>query len=550
MAKKRGLVATHLDRLIARQLGLPRETCSYTTTPTRIPISTSTETFELAADIYQPLLAQDQKAAGTILIRCPYGRSLLFALLGARPYAARGYNCLFVSCRGTFGSGGKFAPWQNEEEDGKAVIEWMRQQSWYTGSFATLGGSYLGYVQWALLKDPPSDMVAAVIQCAPHNFGQQLWGTGSLSLEWVAWADNVLHQEETGIGNMRRRWSTMKRMQPMMRGPDLAKSIKHHFDGQAPWMEYVVDHLDIDTREPFYEKMNFEQALERASVPILLVGGWYDVFAPQTTQQYTRLSEHNTNVSLMMGPWNHTQVGMQAEVYKQSYNWIEQHLAKRSVQAQKSPIQYFVTGAKEWRHEATWPPPTVVLQWYLGSDQRLTTEKATQEGSSAFFFDPKDPTPIVGGNLLLLGGGSTDDTALAARSDVLTFTTEPLENDVEVAGEIIVQLNHASDNLDVDLLVRVSEVDAKGRSHNITETYRRLSATSKAQTLVLHLNDCAHRFKKGFRIRLLIAGASFPQHAVNDGRGVGDSSVQWKNVIHTVRYGGESASKILLLVAA
>ncbi|CAN9367077.1 unnamed protein product [Alternaria alternata] len=174
-----------------------------------------------------------------------------------------------------------------------------------------------------------------------------------------------------------------------MRGPDLAKSIKHHFDGQAPWMEYVVDHLDIDTREPFYEKMNFEQALERASVPILLVGGWYDVFAPQTTQQYTRLSEHNTNVSLMMGPWNHTQVGMQAEVYKQSYNWIEQHLAKRSVQAQKSPIQYFVTGAKEWRHEATWPPPTVVLQWYLGSDQRLTTEKATQEGSSAFFFDPK-----------------------------------------------------------------------------------------------------------------------------------------------------------------
>ena len=342
----------------------------------------------------------------------------------------------------------------------------------------------------------------------------------------------------------------MKRMQPMMRGPDLAKSIKHHFDGQAPWMEYVVDHLDIDTREPFYEKMNFEQALERASVPILLVGGWYDVFAPQTTQQYTRLSEHNTNVSLMMGPWNHTQVGMQAEVYKQSYNWIEQHLAKRSVQAQKSPIQYFVTGAKEWRHEATWPPPTVVLQWYLGSDQRLTTEKATQEGSSAFFFDPKDPTPIVGGNLLLLGGGSTDDTALAARSDVLTFTTEPLENDVEVAGEIIVQLNHASDNLDVDLLVRVSEVDAKGRSHNITETYRRLSATSKVQTLVLHLNDCAHRFKKGFRIRLLIAGASFPQHAVNDGRGVGDSSVQWKNVIHTVRYGGESASKILLLVAA
>ncbi|CAN9450915.1 unnamed protein product [Alternaria alternata] len=339
-------------------------------------------------------------------------------------------------------------------------------------------------------------------------------------------------------------------MQPMMRGPDLAKSIKHHFDGQAPWMEYVVDHPDIDTRDPFYEKMNFEQALERANIPILLVGGWYDVFASQTLRQYARLSERGTNVALMMGPWNHTQVGMQAEVHKQSYNWIEQHLAKRSVQARKSPVQYFVTGAKEWRHEAAWPPPTVVLEWYLGSGQRLMTQKATEGGYLRFVFDPKDPTPTVGGNLLLLGGGSANDTALAARSDVLTFTTEPLENDVEVAGKIIVQLNHASDSQDVDLFVRISEVDAKGRSHNITETYRRLSATSKAQTLVLYLNDCAHRFKKGFRIRLLIAGASFPQHAVNAGRRVGETSRQYKNVTHTVRYGEESASKILLPVVA
>ena len=342
----------------------------------------------------------------------------------------------------------------------------------------------------------------------------------------------------------------MKRMQPMMRGPDLAKSIKHHFDGQAPWMEYVADHPDIDTRDPFYEKMNFEQALERANIPILLVGGWYDVFAPQTLRQYARLSERGTNVALMMGPWNHTQVGMQTEVHKQSYNWIEQHLAKQNVQAQKSPVQYFVTGAKEWRHEAAWPPSTVVLEWYLGPDQRLMTQKAIKEGYSCFVFDPKDPTPTVGGNLLLLGGGSADDTALAARSDVLTFTTEPLENDVEVAGKIIVQLNHASEDLDVDLFVRISEVDAKGRSHNITETYRRLSATRKAQTLVLYLNDCAHRFKKGFRIRLLIAGASFPQHAVNAGRRVGETSRQYKNVTHTVHYGGESTSKILLPVVA
>jgi putative CocE/NonD family hydrolase len=180
----------------------------------------------------------------------------------------------------------------------------------------------------------------------------------------------------------------------------------------------------------------------------------------------------------------------------------------------------------------------------------LTTQKVTEEGLSSFVFDPEDSTPTVGGNLLLLDGGSANDTALAARSDVLTFTTEPLENDVEVAGKIIVQLNHASDNADADLFVRISEVDAKGRSHNITETYRRLSATSKGQTLVLHLNDCAHRFIKGWQIRLLIAGASFPQYAVNAGREVSETSMQRKNATHIVRYGGESTSKILLPVVA
>jgi predicted acyl esterase len=167
----------------------------------------------------------------------------------------------------------------------------------------------------------------------------------------------------------------------------------------------------------------------------------------------------------------------------------------------------------------------------------LTTQKVTEEGLSSFVFDPEDSTPTVGGNLLLLDGGSANDTALAARSDVLTFTTEPLENDVEVAGKIIVQLNHASDNADADLF-------------NITETYRRLSATSKGQTLVLHLNDCAHRFIKGWQIRLLIAGASFPQYAVNAGREVSETSMQRKNATHIVRYGGESTSKILLPVVA
>lgn len=548
MKTKRGVVAALVDRLAARHLGFPPETCSYTVTGMGIPVSDRSEQFELAADLYQPVLAKDEKPAGTILIRCPYGRSLVFALLSARPYAARGYQCLLVSCRGTFGSGGEFDPWCNEEEDGQALVEWMRKQDWYTGSFATLGGSYLGFVQWALLRNPPFDMVAAVIQCAPHDFSQQLWGTGSLALEWITWGENVAHQEETGLFQMLKKLNTPERMRPVLDGVPLANSVKSHFKGRVPWLDFVVDHPDIS--DPYYRQMKFGEALEHAEIPIFLVGGWYDVFAPQTIEQYTRLSERNASVALLMGPWNHMQVGQEARVYRQSFDWLEEHLAKRTQGRRKTPVQYFVTGADEWRDVQKWPPSTHSQELYLRSGGRLASEKPfTEENLSTFNFNPKQPTPTIGGNLLL-GGGSADDTVLAARSDVLAFTTEVLEKNVEISGKVTVELSHSSDNPDVDLFVRICEVDAKGRSHGITETYKRLGPGREDEPVILYLNNCAHRFVKGNRIRLIIAGASHPQFAINTGKGIGATSEELKSTVHTIFHGEKGVSRVLLPTVA
>lgn len=546
MQTERGFTAAILDRLAARTLGFPPEICTYTVTGTRIPVSNPPEPFELAADLYQPVLANGKEPAGTILIRCPYGRGLLFALLSARPYAARGYQCLLVSCRGTFGSGGEFHPWHNEEEDGQAVIKWMRHQSWYTGSFATLGGSYLGFVQFSILRNPPPDMVAAVIQCAPHDFSKQLWGTGSLALEWISWAENVAHQEETGIIHTVKSWSTPRRMRSVLDRVPLAASVKKHFAGRASWMDYVVDHPDIS--DAFYDDLKLGEALERANLPIFLVGGWYDVFAPQTMEQFERLIERNMNVALLMGPWNHMQVGLQSKVYQRSFDWLEQHLGNRNRRETQSVVEYFVTGAEEWRHAQIWPPPTLAMEFHLQSGDRLVSERSnTAQGSSDFAVDLDRPTPTVGGNLLL-GGGSADDTALAHRSDIITFTTDALEDDIEIAGKVVVHLSHSCDNPNKDLFVRISDVNTKGRSHSITETYKRLPIDQRVESYQLSLNDCAHRFLKTHRIRLIIAGASYPQFATNTEQTGSAAMEEFKRVTHTVHYGHTTGSKVVLPV--
>ena len=149
---------------------------------------------ELIADHYAPVAAAPK---GTILVRGPYGRTFPFSLIYARIYAARGYHVIFQSVRGTFGSGGTFVPMVHEAADAADTVIWLRGQPWFTGTFATIGLSYLGFTQWALLADPPPELVAAVVAVGPHDLHTSTWGTGAFALtDFLGWADMMAHQEQ------------------------------------------------------------------------------------------------------------------------------------------------------------------------------------------------------------------------------------------------------------------------------------------------------------------------------------------------------------------
>ncbi len=86
-------------------------------------------------------------------------------------------------------------------------------------------------------------------------------------------------------------------------------------------------------------------------------------------------------------------------------------------------------------------------------------------------------------------------------------------------GPPVIELEHESDNPHVDLFVRVSEVDRKGRSRNISDGYRRLVRTADDPVVRIELDEIAHRFAAGTRVRVLVAGGSFPRYAPNLGTG-------------------------------
>ena len=175
-------------------------------------------------------------------------------------------------------------------------------------------------------------------------------------------------------------------------------------------------------------------------------------------------------------------------------------------------------------------------------------DTAPPAGSSASFrYDPADPTPTIGGRLLSPDGGYRDDTALAARRDVLSFTTDALTTDLDRARlpsrRVGAQLRQPAH---VDVFVRISEVDAKGRSRNVSDGYRRL--TEPTDHVRLELDAISHRFHAGTRIRVLIAGGSHPRFARNLGNGEATSTAsQLTSSTHEVHFG---ASRIVFPVGS
>ncbi|KAK5994619.1 Cocaine esterase-like protein [Cladobotryum mycophilum] len=545
MANKRGFLNSIVDRSLGWCLGLPSERCDYhVTRAVRIPMR---DGINLVGDLYEPLLPLGAKSAPVLLTQGCYGRGFIMALINARFFASRNYTVLLVSTRGTFGSEGDFEPFRTEQRDGQDIVEWMRRQTWYPGSFATCGASYLGYAQWALLHDPPADCVGACIPVGPHNYAIHHWGTGSFRLDRVGWGDMVALQDSSSLRFLpptsRLDSDEIFAKSTFMALP-LGDSIKRHLDGRAPWVSDAMAHPDPN--DPYWEPLQHDEALERINIPVFLISGWYDTFTEQTLQQYTRLRDRDCIVYLTIGPWVHKRASGVLSM-PAIMKFLDHHVSSAQTTHNAPLVRIFVTGAEEWRSLPSWPPPTQECTFYLHGDQTIDMKERPEDSRSCSFgFNPNDPTPTIGGPLQF-GGGRVDDSEYGTRSDVLVYTSGPLEEDMEVLGKPVVELAHSSDTPFVDVWIRLSEVDKRGISHNITEAYRSLDAPRDAsETLHMELRDCAHRFTKGTRIRIIIAGGSLPQYARN--LGSGESRITGSTTrlaCHTIAH-AEGRTKILL----
>ena len=479
----------------------------------------------LLGDQYRP--ARHNGPLPVVLIRLPYGRAGLAGTLFAAPLARRGFQVFIQSTRGTFGSGGQFRPFLHEQADGLATVAWLREQQWCDGRVSMTGGSYLGHTQWAIAPyvDPPLQSVSLNITAARITSAFYEHHAPGLR-NALGWSGQIGRQERGALAMVPNPVQQARMRRALRKLPLQAADVDVASAPVAFWRDFV-DHAAPD--DDFWAAVDHDAADLTRLPPVSMVTGWWDLFLPGQLRDYAAIRAAGVPVRITVGPWLHAEPGELRAITRQDVAWLEHHLAGGPAPS-GPPVRLFLQQANTWLDFEQWPPPqTTGVSYYLRPAGGLARDAEPGEPpADVFSYDPADPTPTEGGPVLQPPGKQVDNAAIEARTDVLTYTSEPFAADQDLIGPVSARIFVRTSLQHADLFVRLCDVDDRGVSRNVVDGMRRLSPATVPATDVqvgadgiaavdIELFPTAYRILAGHRIRLQVSGGAFPRYARNHG---------------------------------
>jgi uncharacterized protein len=223
-------------------------------------------------------------------------------------------------------------------------------------------------------------------------------------------------------------------------------------------------------------------------------------------------------------------------------------------------------GTNAWRNEQEWPlARTRYTPYYLhgaapantasGGGILRTSAPEAGEPADTFTYDPDDPVPTAGGAMLGFHAGSAPQKTIESRTDVLVYSTELLEGDVEVTGPIALILWVSTTAPCTDFTAKLVDVFPDGSAWNISEgiVRRRDDQTATASSargafeIRIDLWPTSAVLQKGHRLRLEVSSSNYPRFDRNPNTG-GIIAIETAPVkaTQTVRHNADSPSRLIL----
>lgn len=560
----------------------------------RIPMRDGTM---LHADIYHP---EGDGPFPALLMRLPYDKISAETITFAHPiwYARHGYLVVVQDTRGRGRSEGEFYPFRHEAEDGYDTIEWAAALPRCSGKVGMFGFSYVGATQLQPATLRPPHLTAIAPAFTNDNFYEGwTYQGGALALAFsMSWAvsltpdtaqrrgdealEAALLSTFSGIGNWY--WLLPLRAFPALREAEIAP--------------YFFDWLAHPTRDQYWEQWSVAARHEAISVPALHIGGWYDVFLEGTLRNYMALRERagseeaRRGQRLVIGPWWHMpwaqQVGAvdfgpeaRHAIDDVQVRWYDQMLkGEHSGILDEPPVRIFVMGENRWRDEWEWPLARAVSTTLhlrgegransLNGDGRLDREAPREEYPDVYVYDPGAPVLSIGGHSCcfpqIAPMGPADQRPAEMRNDVLVYSGEVLQADIEVTGPVYVVLWAASTAVDTDFTAKLVDVHPDGMAINLCDGIIRArfrdSSTDpspiepdRPYEYRIAVGSTSNLFRAGHRIRLEVSSSNFPQfdRNMNTGNDVGVDGIGARIVAtQTVFHDAARPSRLILPVVS
>ncbi len=485
-----------------------------------------------------------------VLIRSPYTQvSFIFRNIFCGRFVRYGYACVLQDTRGQGKSEGGWNPGGNVEiGDGRDTLAWLADQDFQDGNIAMVGASYLASVQFSALAGgaPPELKTIIPAMYATDNRGANFQDGLFRHETFTAWASMMRGSNSEGLSRA---------------GDDYQKAILHRphntvdtevFGMEMPWYQGMISAASpADSHWHDKDSVAVRNVPEHIDIPVLMIGGWYDVFFGPQLEDWQRLATRSSS-RYILGPYTHP--GGYGEIdmpnaeggqfqWAEMLPWLEHHLKGKPLTLEPG-IKLYVIGDGEWQVRRNWPSPYETRTFHLSNLEaandcesgKLSAHPAN--GQVTYTYDPDNPVPTKGGSGMLAFNipgfdgadpSNVEQSGMCERNDVLTFQTEALDESMLISGNISVTLDVSSTAPDTAFSAKLIEVFPDGRAYNIRDSITTLAYRNKAQTpqdytpgeklsVTIDFWPIMWRLQPGSRLRLDVSSSDFPKFHAHTNR--------------------------------
>ena len=428
-------------------------------------------------------------------------------------FLSRGYARVYQHCRGSGASDGVRTPFDDQQADGLALLDYVRKLPWYNGEIFLVGSSYNATAHYTILDANPPDVKGAALYVQDVKRYNIIYRNGFFKIGlYGGWYLSEYHKNDRSL--------TRDKAVTFFQFP-LKDFPKRYWGKSVPPIENVLSHPRED--DPFWNSnapgsgIDCRNALLKTKIPVLLKGSFYDIYTDGVCAMWRELPpERRANCSFIIDACGHNgrhspalkntraifPGGARREAGVEAEDWFDYvRTGKPPANAPLGKTRFYALWQNTWitTDELTDGPRRVVIP--LGSGERDYT------------YDPLRPLPVFPGSGGICFGGMQLQPEPGFRDDVVSFILPDVTEELDVRGRMEAELSVSSDREDTCFYIRTSVDKGDGRWLVLRDDITSLALKSPytpgtRRTLRFRFADHAFRLSPGDRLRVDVSSAN------------------------------------------